>query len=133
MASQPPSSQQFIEPGPNATQEIPHELSRSMVAEDEQPSSSPSNNMDIATRIIPLGKRQQALDNGHHEPNSMGRVSNKSPKLTQQTSSTATDQPSELPSRKTRVSIRARSDSPMVIVSLKINFIVFPSLSINKL
>lgn len=105
-------AQQFMKPGPNNKREA-DEQSKSL-GEDEEPSASPSNN----------AKRKLVVHEGESEqPNSPSWASNKSPIVPpgqQQASSSATDQVSELPCRKARVSVRARSDAPMVTKTLRI-------------
>lgn len=99
-----------MEPGQTSMQNIEYSG-----AEDEEQSHSLSNN-NIVNRgsreqagIVPFTKRQQPVDDGPSEQTSPSWGSNKNPRLMQERS---TD--TELPCRKARVSVRARSDAPMV-------------------
>lgn len=110
------SAQQFMEPGPNNKQEA-DEQSRS-VGKDDEPSPSPCNTATDEREIVPFAKRKVALDDEHsQQPDSPSWASSKSPRMPgqqQRSSSSVTDQVSELPCRKARVSVRARSDAPMI-------------------
>ncbi|XP_010909377.1 probable WRKY transcription factor 47 [Elaeis guineensis] len=102
------SEHQFMERGQTSMQNFGHSG-----AEDEEQSQSLSNNIvNRGSReqgIIPLTKRQLPVDDGPSEQRSPSWGSNKNPRLMQDTS---TD--TELPCRKARVSVRARSDAPMI-------------------
>ncbi|KAG1328306.1 putative WRKY transcription factor 47 [Cocos nucifera] len=99
------SEHQFMEPGQTSVQNIEH----SGAEDEEQSQSNIVNRGSREQGIIPFTKRQLPVDDGPSEQTSPSWGSNKNPRLMQETSTDA-----ELPCRKARVSVRARSDAPMI-------------------
>ncbi|ONK63123.1 uncharacterized protein A4U43_C07F11650 [Asparagus officinalis] len=100
----PLSAQQFMEPAPNKT--LATDGNPRSTGDDEEP-PSPSNSTGLPSRdrgLVPFGKRQTGVEMSSPS----WPESNKSPKLA------TSDQVSELPCRKARVSVRARSEAPMI-------------------
>ncbi|KAJ0978737.1 hypothetical protein J5N97_014211 [Dioscorea zingiberensis] len=109
----PLTAKQFMDPGPTCMQDT-EDPSKS--GEEEEEPSPLRNHLDHASSfkeqaIVPLTKRRLPTDNIPSEQTSPSWVSNKSPKQAQERNS---DQTSELACRKARVSVRARSDAPMI-------------------
>lgn len=104
-------AQQLMDPGPSGALDM-DEPSQSGDHETQELSNSPSNNADEASDdMIPITRKRQIVEDGFDQT-SQSREANKAPKLTP---SKNTDQTSDqFPIRKARVSVRARSDAPMV-------------------
>lgn len=107
------AAQQFIDPGPSATLDV-NEPSQS---EDETRdlSASPSNNAGEAPEehhhdMISMTRKRQFVEDGSDQT-SESWGANKNPKVAAPKN---TDQAAEFPCRKARVSVRARSDAPMI-------------------
>lgn len=108
-------AQRLMDPGPSGALDI-DEPSQSDDHDHEmrELSTSPSNNADEGSdecrrEVIPMTRK---FEDGSDQI-SQSWEANKIPKLTT-TSKINADQTSEFPSRKARVSVRARSDAPMV-------------------
>ncbi|CAK9146873.1 unnamed protein product [Ilex paraguariensis] len=93
---------QFMDLGPSATTEA-NESSQSL-SEERTLSGSPQNNLD-------LSKNKNLSEGREESPESQGWVPNKVPKLS---SPKPVDQAMEATMRKARVSVRARSEAPMI-------------------
>ncbi|KAJ8623573.1 hypothetical protein MRB53_032102 [Persea americana] len=104
-------AQQLMDPGPSGALDM-DEPSQSGDHETQELSNSPSNNADEASDdMIPITRKRQIVEDGFDQT-SQSREANKSPKLTPPKN---TDQTSDqFPIRKARVSVRARSDAPMI-------------------
>ncbi|KAJ8549760.1 hypothetical protein K7X08_033467 [Anisodus acutangulus] len=97
---------QFMELGPSGTKADPmDELSHSHSSSEERTlSGSPRNNMELASRDKAIGREES--------PESESWAPNKAPKL--MNSSKPVEQSIEATMRKARVSVRARSEAPMI-------------------
>lgn len=105
---------QFMNPGPGATAEA-DEISNSS-SEDRTISGSPRNNSNVVknSEVVPYDSDRDGKRVGREESpesESQGWVPNKAPKLT---TNKPIDQSTEATMRKARVSVRARSEAPMV-------------------
>ena len=105
---------QFMNPGPGATAET-DEISNSS-SEDRTISGSPRNNSNVVKNsdVVPYDSDRDGKKVGREESpesESQGWVPNKAPKLTP---NKPIDQSTEATMRKARVSVRARSEAPMV-------------------
>ncbi|KAK4347604.1 hypothetical protein RND71_033943 [Anisodus tanguticus] len=97
---------QFMELGPSGSKADPmEEPSHSHSSSEERTlSGSPRNNMELASRDKAIGREES--------PESESWAPNKAPKL--MNSSKPVDQSTEATMRKVRVSVRARSEAPMI-------------------
>lgn len=106
-------AQQFMDPGPSGGA---HEASQS---EDEtQEPSTPSLNNSAGVgleesdrNVVSIARKRPSVGEDSDQSPHSSWGANKSPKLVQPRT---TDQATEYPCRKARVSVRARSDAPMV-------------------
>lgn len=97
---------QFMEPGPSGSKPDPmDEPSKSHSSSEERTlSGSPRNNMELMSRDKAIGREES--------PESESWAPNKAPKL--MNSSKPVEQSTEATMRKARVSVRARSEAPMI-------------------
>ncbi|KAM3285423.1 putative WRKY transcription factor 31 isoform X1 [Capsicum chacoense] len=97
---------QFMELGPSGSKADPlDEPSNSHTSSEERTlSGSPRNNMELLSRDKAIGREES--------PESESWAPNKVPKL--MNSSKPVEQPTEATMRKARVSVRARSEAPMI-------------------
>ncbi|KAF8387597.1 hypothetical protein HHK36_026250 [Tetracentron sinense] len=108
------SAQQFMDPGPS----VAIDMDETLHSDDEtqEPSASPTKNIEATSKerdhnMIQIGrKRPSAEDATDQTSQSWG--TQKSPKLAHEPKSV--EQIPEVPCRKVRVSVRARSDAPMI-------------------
>lgn len=104
-------AQQLMDPGPSGALDMDEPSQSAGDHETLELSPSPSNNADEASdNMIPTTRKRQIVEDGFDQT-SQSWEAKKGPKLTP---SKNTDQTSEFPIRKARVSVRARSDAPMV-------------------
>ncbi|KAH7666530.1 WRKY domain-containing protein [Dioscorea alata] len=103
----PITARQFMDPGPACMQDT-EDPSKSGEDEEEQ---SPLRKHPHEHGIVSLAKRRLPMDSIPSEQTSPSWGTSKSPK---QVPERTTDQTSELACRKARVSVRARSDAPMI-------------------
>lgn len=106
---------QFMELGPSATTETDDQPSNTTSSEERTHSGSPHNHKN---EMVPFVHHQDNKAKGigrEESPESEGWVPNKAPKLSNGSSKTSIDQATtEATMRKARVSVRARSEAPMV-------------------
>ncbi|KAI8525083.1 hypothetical protein RHMOL_Rhmol13G0200300 [Rhododendron molle] len=106
---------QFMELGPSATTETDDQPSNTTSSEERTHSGSLHNHKN---EMLPFGHHQDNKAKGigrEESPESEGWVPNKAPKLSNGSSKTSIDQAAtEATMRKARVSVRARSEAPMI-------------------
>ncbi|KAG5516433.1 hypothetical protein RHGRI_037221 [Rhododendron griersonianum] len=106
---------QFMELGPSATTETDDQPSNTTSSEERTHSGSPHNHKN---EMVPFVHHQDNKAKGigrEESPESEGWVPNKAPKLSNGSSKTSIDQATtEATMRKARVSVRARSEAPMI-------------------
>lgn len=111
------SAQQFLDPRPTSMQETDEHTN----SDEEERSPSLKNSSDGPSERdvnIPFNRRKISAEEGPLDQQiSPSWRDNNSPRQAQERSST--DSMLELPCRKARVSVRARSDAPMVRRTMK--------------
>ncbi|XP_058077084.1 probable WRKY transcription factor 47 isoform X3 [Magnolia sinica] len=103
------SAHQFMDPGPSGVRDV----DGSSPSDHEIPEvpTSPAKNVKPATEeMIPINSKRHSADDGYDQTVQTWGP-NKSPKVAE---SRTTDQAPDFPCRKARVSVRARSDAPLV-------------------
>lgn len=98
-----PTPRQFLDLGPSGTTDMEEPINSS--SEERTLSGSPRNNMELS--------RNKGTNGREESPESQDWAPNKVPKLN--TSKSPADHAAEATMRKARVSVRARSEAPMVI------------------
>ncbi|KAF8401212.1 hypothetical protein HHK36_012141 [Tetracentron sinense] len=106
-------AQQFMDPGPFSALDI-NEPSHSDDETRELP-TSPTNNIEVMSKdgdhdMVQIGRKRPSVEDGRDQT-SQSWGAQKSPKFEQEKSE---EQLPGFPGRKARVSIRARSDAPMI-------------------
>ncbi|XP_058077083.1 probable WRKY transcription factor 47 isoform X2 [Magnolia sinica] len=103
------SAHQFMDPGPSGVRDV----DGSSPSDHEIPEvpTSPAKNVKPATEeMIPINSKRHSADDGYDQTVQTWGP-NKSPKVAE---SRTTDQAPDFPCRKARVSVRARSDAPLI-------------------
>ncbi|XP_010279671.1 PREDICTED: probable WRKY transcription factor 47 [Nelumbo nucifera] len=110
MSSSTLSAQQFMDPGPSGALDLDEQLHSDDEETQEQLPSPTSNKRDHVHDTNQISKKRQSIDDGPEQtPQSWG--GQKSPELAK---AKGVEQVSEVPCRKARVSVRARSDAPLI-------------------
>lgn len=115
---------QFLDLGPSTTVPETDEVSNSS-SEDRTRPATPQNN--IINEIVPCEGNKRCVREESPESESQGLgVHNKVPKLINTITSKPIDvQSTDATMRKARVSVRARSESPMVCLIILIHKLIF--------
>ncbi|KAF3789434.1 WRKY transcription factor 6 [Nymphaea thermarum] len=105
---------QFLDPGPGSgAVDTEETLQSSSEERSHEQSASPINNMEVVSREMVSVHSPDHLREESPDRASQGWISNKSPKLSQ-TQKSSIEQAAEATMRKARVSVRARSEAPMI-------------------
>lgn len=119
---------QFMDMGPAATAETDEASQSSSEGRSREPSESPQNNVEVVSKefnlanskgdIVPFDQERLNAGEGSPDQASQGWIPNKAPKLPISKNDNAEQSAAEATMRKARVSVRARSEAPMVTINL---------------